>query len=227
MKKILLLLVTLVSVLTLAGCNDVCVGTDCADDDVVTVTQPEVEGLIFYDHINGHGVVVEDHNAFILFEEELQGWVKYQVAYLSCTCRPSDVNYWNVIYIEVNKYTDDVRLISFSQDDPNSTHPYTPGLWGDSSPTPGGKYMEDFAEQYIPWLIGKTMEDLDGISVFTNEDYHGILNTKTIDDATYTDPDTNEEIDLIDDFAGSSVSTNNMLRIVKSILEHHEENYGR
>ena len=187
----------------------------------------DVEGILYYDHLNGHGDVVEDHVAYILFEEEMQGFVKYQVAYLSCTCRPADVNFWNVIYIEVNKYTDDVKYISFSLDDPLSSHPYTPGLWGDSSPTPSGKTLEDFTEQFIPWFTGKTMEDLEGLYVFTNETYHGITNDKTIDDAIWTDPDTSTDVDLIDDFAGSSVSTNNMLRIVKTILDYHEEEYGR
>lgn len=321
MKKLLLVMLTFLAVITLSACSDICIGTDClveeeeeiivtdeelADeaietlfmDSIVianlsltdehetydvtwesdnesyfaidgTVTRPdadtgnvlvtltatltvgeatatkefevtviaeapeataEVEGLIYYDHINGHGDVVTDHVAYILFEEEMLGFVKYQVAYLACTCRPADVNFWNTMYIEVNKFTDDVNFISFGYDDPTSGHPYTAGMWGDSSPTPSGKTKEDFAEQFIPWFFGKTMEDLDGINVFKDtsvESYFGITNDKAIDDATWTDPDTGDVIDLIDDYNGSSVSTNNMLRIVQSILEYHEEYYGR
>lgn len=231
MKKLLLVMLTLFAVVTLSACSDVCIGTSCiteeptenpgetpdeCEDPGTGTEQPTLDGILFYDHINGHGDVVEDHVAYLLFEEEMQGFVKYQVAYLSCTCRPADVNFWQVMYIEVNKFTDDVKVISFTQDDPSSSHPYTAGLWGDSSPTPTGKTTEDFHNEFIPWLLGKTIEDFDGISVFTNDDYHGIQNTTTI-----------AETDLIDSFAGSSVSTNNMIRIVKTILEYHEEEYGR
>lgn len=224
MKKLLLVALTLFAVVTLSACSDVCIGTSCVtgevdNEDPGNGTTEPLEGVIYYDHLNGHGDVVEDHVAYILFEEEMQSFVKYQVAYLSCTCRPSDVNFWQVMYIEVNKYTNTVKVISFTQDNPNSDHPYTAGLWGDSSPTPTGKTTEDFAEDFIPWLVGKSLADFDGISVFTNDvndpegRYYG-LNTVTID-----------EQDLIDSFAGSSVSTNNMIRIVKTILEYHEEQY--
>ena len=47
-----------------------------------------------------------------------------------------------------------------------------------------------------------------------NFDYHGILNTTAI-----------AEQDLIDGYAGSSVSTNNMIRVMKSLLEYHVEKY--
>ena len=85
-------------------------------------------------------------------------------------------------------------------------------MWGDSSPTPAGKSLENFEDEFIPWLVGKTLDDLDGISVFTNDDYYGTQNTTTID-----------EQDLIDGYAGSSVSTNNMIRVMKALLEYHEE----
>lgn len=234
MKKLLLLILTLFAVVTLSACSDVCIGTSCIEEPIEvdedcedTETEATLENVIYYDHINGHGDINENHEAFILFEEEMLAYVKYQVAYLSCTCRPSDVNYWQVMYIEVNKYTNDVKLISFTHDDPTSTHPYTAGLWGDSSPTPGGKTLEDFTEEFIPWFIGKSMEDFQGISIFLNEEYltSGIENTVEITDAIYTDDESNE-INLIDDYAGSSVTTNNMLRIVKSILAFHEENYN-
>ena len=87
-------------------------------------------------------------------------------------------------------------------------------MWGDSSPTPAGKTLENFEAEFIPWLIGKSLEDLGGISVFTNAQYFDILNTTTI-----------AEQDLIDGYAGSSVSTNNMIRVMKVLLEYHEENY--
>lgn len=231
MKKLVLLIAALVLVLTLSACSDLCIGTECITGEVQEPTDnpddptdcpedpdsssDEPSNAIYYDHINGHGTVVEDFAGYLLFEYEMRDYVKYQVTYLSCTCRNPDINYWQVMYIEINKSTNTVRTISFSEVfDVSTGHDYTPGMWGDSSPTPGGKYLEDFETDFIPWLVDKSLADLDGISVFTNDDYHGIQNTTNI-----------AETDLIDDFAGSSVSTNNMIRITKSMLEYHEENY--
>ncbi len=184
-------------------------------------TGSTVENMIVYPHINGHGVIKEDQVGFVLFEEEMLGYVKYQVTYLSCTCRNSDVNYWQVMYIEISTTDNSIRRISFDADKESGAHTYTAGMWGDSSPTPGpsgnysdGKYYQDFVDDFFPWLVGQTPESLDGITVFTNENYHGVQNTKTID-----------EQNLIDDFAGSSVSTNNMIRVIHAMFDYHIENY--
>ena len=78
------------------------------------------------------------------------------------------------------------------------------------------KSYEDFVNDYIPWLVGQTPESLEGITLFSNEAYHDVpQNTQTIDDQ-----------DLIDSFAGSSVSTNNMIRIVHAMFEYHIKNYS-
>ena len=116
-------------------------------------------------------------------------------------------------YVEINLYTNDIRFLSFDLD---SGGHYSPGTWGDSNPIPyTGKTLEDFETEFIPWLTGKSLSDLEGISVFSNEEYHGIQNTTNI-----------LEQDLIDSFAGSSVSTNNMIRVMKALLEYHEEKYN-
>lgn len=212
MKRLLSLFAVLCLVSVLSACSDLCVGSEC---EVGGNNNASLDNMIFYDHINGHGEVVEDHEAFVLFEYKLRDFVKYQVTYLSCTCRNPNINYWQVAYVEINLTTNDIRTISYDTVyDVSTGHDYTAGMWGDSSPTPNGKYLEDFKTDFIPWLIGQDSSTLDGISVFTNDDYNGIKNTASI-----------AETDLIDDFAGSSVSTNNMIRIMKSLLEYHEENY--
>jgi hypothetical protein len=234
MKKLVLLISTLLIAFTLTACDDACVGAECIltaevgnDEpcepvdpvDPVEPVEPVcpveegtyVENAIPFIHINGEGHET-DKLAFLLFEYEARDYVKYQVSYLSCTCRSASVNFWNTAYIEINKYTNDVRYLSFGVE---SGGHYNSGMWGDSSPTPSGKTLGDFEADYIPWLIGQSLETLDGISVFTNADYHGVQNTTTI-----------PEQDLIDSFAGSSVSTNNMIRIVKEMLSYHEENYN-
>lgn len=249
MKKISLLAIVFLIVITLSACSELCVGTACItgepdedpiiidpvevdcevtpehEDCVVDPVDPVVTGLdnvLTYPHINGHGTINEDQNAFVLFEEEMLGYVKYQVTYLSCTCRNSDVNYWQVMYIEISTTDNSIQRISFESDKEEGAHTYTAGMWGDSSPTPGpsgdysdGKYYEDFVTDFFPWLLGQTPDSLDGITVFTNDEYHGVLNTQTID-----------REDLIDDFAGSSVSTNNMIRIIHAMFDYHIENYS-
>ncbi len=86
---------------------------------------------------------------------------------------------------------------------------------GDSDPIPSGNELttQDFEEGFIPWLEGKTLSDLDGIEVFTNAEYAGgIKNTKPI-----------EEQDMIDLYAGASVTTNNMIRVMKILLEYQKQ----
>jgi len=161
-------------------------------------------------HINGLGYE-QVYPFTIQFEYEVETYVKYQITYLSCNCREADSNYSQVAYVEINKTTNDIKFLSFNQD---SAAMYTPGTWGDSNPTPSGKTYTDFETDFIPWLVGKSLDDLEGISVFTNASYHGIENTTTITDT-----------DLIDDFAGSSVSTNNMIRVIKELLLYHETTY--
>lgn len=212
MKKMLLLMGSFLVLLTLSACSDLCIGPECVTGETGNGGGTEVEGVLSFEHINGEGVLVE-RPFYVLFEYEARDFVKYQVSYLSCTCRNANVNYWQVAYVEINKNDGSIQTISFGQDGEDGH--YTAGMWGDSSPTPTGHTLQDFEERFIPWLVGKSLEDLDGISVFTNENYHGVVENET----------QIENQELIDDFAGSSVSTNNMIRAMKRLLEYHNENY--
>lgn len=217
MKKLVLLIAVIAVVFSLSACDEVCVGAECITGEVETTG--EAENLLPYTHIDGHGTQTEKQG-YLLFEIATRDYVKYQVAYLSCTCRPAVYNYFQVMYIEVNIGDNTVNYISFENDGEDGH--YHPGTWGDSMEIPrygdeslGTVAYETMVEDFIPWLVGKTSADLDGISVFTNETYHDEV-TNTTDIA---------ETDLIDEFAGSSVSTNNMIRIVKEVLAYHEAKY--
>jgi len=211
MKKLLLLITTLFIVLTLSACSDICIGAGCIGDDGSSAATTDF--MIQFTHISGEGAETEKYG-YLMFEEPVQEYVKYQIAYLSCTCRSQLVNYWQVAFVEINKYTNDIRTISFNQDGEDGH--YTAGLWGDSDPTPAGKTLVDFETEFIPWLVGQSLSSLEGISIFTNANYHGLVqNTVNIDDQA-----------MIDDYAGSSVSTNNMIRVMKALLEYHETNYN-
>lgn len=200
MRKVVVLLLLVVVSFGLFACKDS--GSE------------ENSNILKFDHLNGHGDVVE-RNAYLLFEYEMRDYVKYQIAYVACTCRAPEVNYWKVAYVEISKKDNSIKTISFRQD---GTGHYTAGFWGDSNPVPSGNMptLEDFEEKFIPWLIGKKLTDLEGIEVFTNDVYTGgeIKNETTI-----------AETDLIDFFAGASVTTNNMIRVMKVLLEYHEQHY--
>jgi len=200
MRKVVVLLLLVVVSFGLFACKDS--GSE------------ENSNILKFDHLNGHGDVVE-RNAYLLFEYEMRDYVKYQIAYVACTCRAPEVNYWKVAYVEISKKDNSIKTISFRQD---GTGHYTAGFWGDSNPVPTGNMptLEDFEEKFIPWLIGKKLTDLEGIEVFTNDVYTGgeIKNETPI-----------AETDLIDFFAGASVTTNNMIRVMKVLLEYHEQHY--
>lgn len=202
MKK-LLLVVTLMTALFLGACSE---------------SPVEVEPLSYtnlkWPHIDGHGKETM-FDAPVLFEYEMRDFVKYQVSYLSCTCRAPKDNYWSTVYYEIDKNTGEVITMSF---DMESTDHYIAAFWGDSSPIPDtGVTYEDFKSDFIPWLKGQTLDDLEGINIFYDDTpavYSEFANTKPID-----------EPEMIDAYSGSSVSTNNMIRITKAVLEYHQETY--
>jgi major membrane immunogen (membrane-anchored lipoprotein) len=203
MKKIGLFVLALILSLTLVACGD-------------TDTKEKVTSLTILDwfHLDGHGAE-STFEAPILFEYEARDFVKYQVAYLSCTCRAPRENYWSVVYYEIDKNTGEVLMMSY---DYESTDHYITAFWGDSSPIPDtGVTYEDFKSDFIPWLEGKTLDDLEGINIFYDNApsvYSAFANTKTIG-----------EPEMIDAYSGSSVSTNNMIRITKALLAHHKATY--
>lgn len=210
MKKLFSLIAFMILSLVLVGCE----GTDNGGNDTNGRPQDAKVQLLQFPHLDAYGNVVM-RDMVILFEFELRDFVKYQVAYVSCTCRSPRVNYWSVAFFTISKQTGEVLSLTFSEDD---TGGYRAGMWGDSDPIPGtGKTYQDFRSYFIPWLVGQTYADLQGINIFfddTPSQYAAHANTTTIN-----------EPELIDAFAGSSVTTNNMIRVTRTLLQHHQERY--
>lgn len=150
--------------------------------------------------------------AFVNFKYTARNYIKYQITYLSCTCRSADVNYWQTAYVELSlpdsgKIEDaEVKYLSFDQD---SAGHYLGGFWGDSNPTPAGATYEMFKEEYIPYFTGKTYSLISTLS--TQDD---------IDAADYSAGEGREALTL-DTFSGSSVSTNNIIRMLNAVFEYH------
>ena len=207
MKKFLLVLFLSLMTLTLIGCDNTEEATSQESEFDMTILR--------FPHLDGHGSEIMKDMP-ILFEYEMREYVKYQVSFVACTCRAPRDNFWSVAYFDIHKETGEILYMSFDED--SSGH-YQAGVWGDSSPIPETDltYEDNFKVDFIPWLVGKTFDDLDGINIFydiTPEVYADYANTKLIN-----------EPEMIDTYAGSSVSTNNLIRITKTLLEYHQEKY--
>ena len=167
--------------------------------------------IIPINHINGPR---DEHDfyAFVNFKYKARNYIKYQITYLSCTCRSADVNYWMTAYVELtlpdsgNIEDSKIRTLSFDYD---AEGHYLAGFWGDSNPTPAGNTYEEFKEQYIPFFVGKDYAYIKTLDV-----------VEDIDPALYAEGEGRENLTL-DTFTGSSVSPNNIIRMLNALYEYH------
>ena len=102
--------------------------TGCAGE-TAPAEEPEKYPTFEYTHFSSGGNA-ETYEAVILFEQSVSTFTSYQVAFVSCTCRDSLVNYYSVCYVELlnNKPSAEesaIRAITFGNNQ---------GLWGDSNP---------------------------------------------------------------------------------------------
>lgn len=224
MKKIFLLVSVLVLVATLSACGEdgLCVGPEClgavGTDDTADEYVAGQGYLVPFTHLNGEGHE-STNNAIILMEWPNTGdSVIYQVTYLSCTCRSADINFWNTVYLRIGKADGVINEISFDEIETIDGHHYYAGNWGDSSGNENQNFVtyEMFEADFFPWFIGKSLAELDGMSVWTNGTLYGDFSNSGGTQIDQT---------LVDEFAGSSVSTNNFLRVVIEMLHYHEDKY--
>lgn len=160
--------------------------------------------LLPYTHYASGGVA-QDVYAVILFENKNSTFTRYQVAFMSCTCRDAASNYRSVMYVELlnNKDTADeakVRQITFEGNDG-----YTTGLWGDSDPVHGRpdytrQYMD---ENFVQLLWGLTKADVDAWEGYGTQ-------LATVD---------------VDAVAGATVSTANVTSVLQALFDYHAQKY--
>ncbi|NMD38887.1 MAG: hypothetical protein GYA87_09450 [Christensenellaceae bacterium] len=152
---------------------------------------------------------------FVSFVYPARSYVKYQVSYISCTCRSADVNYWTTAYVDLtlpeSGLLDDaeIRTLSFGAD---GTGHYQAGFWGDSNPIPSGQTFDMINEQYIPYYVGKTYGQI--------KDFNTIAD---IDLADYQSGEGRSEFTL-DTWSGATVSVNNVLRMLQALIKYHGTN---
>lgn len=195
----LILLAALVALF--AGCDNADSSSSSDSEEPATETTQEatgipVENAFYFQHVDGHGNET-DMLAFVLFEYEQLRTVKYQVAYLSCTCRSAEVNYWSVAYVELNKSDGSIAHISYDRDAEDHYHA---GLYGDSEESWDGAPVEDLFGVYIEETIeGASQESINAI-----EPMHG--------DA--------------DAYTGATVTPNNAVRMLQGLFEYHNARYS-
>lgn len=174
-------------------------------------TKANQVAVIPFNHIDGPKE--EDlFYAFVPFKYVARSYVKYQVTYLSCTCRTADVNVWSTAYVELTlpssgKLEDaEVRTLSFDAD---STEHYLGGFWGDSNPPPTAPEAtyEKVKAEMIPYYIGKTYGQLMGYNTIA-------------DFQDYSEGEGRADL-TVDALTGATVSSNNILRIVQALFAYH------
>ncbi|MDD4123675.1 MAG: hypothetical protein WC123_07675 [Bacilli bacterium] len=174
--------------------------------------------IIPFKHINGHGDEW-DFFAFVAFQYQELLYVKYQVTYLSCTCRAANVNFWQTIYLELSLPASgdvkDSKIRKLTFDEVNvGNETYLGGFWGDSDPIPDSPITYEIIKQeFIPYLEGKTKSQVDAWSDIWD-----------IDISDYQQGDGRSSYDL-DKYVAATVSTNNIIRIVQAIFDYHGKKY--
>lgn len=167
--------------------------------------------VIPINHIDGPGN--EDlFYAFVNFKYVARDYIKYQITYVSCSCREASVNYWQTAYVELSLpesgNIEDAVFQNISFDKDTGDH-YLAGHWGDSDPIPNGTTYEDIKTEYISYFIDKTVGEVNGLSTI-----------KDIDLADYQAGEGRSEYTL-DGFSGATVSTNNIIRMLLAIGQYH------
>ncbi len=147
MGKTRLMLAKAASVAALALLLGGCAGTP-ASKVAVSAVPAGTERILPYTHIDGFGTP-SDTLAWISWEFEALDFVKYQIDYISCTCRPDSINKQSLLYVEVTKGGTGGKLRKVSFD-----------YWGDSPYMPDGTTREEIETNFMPKLPNKMAEGI-------------------------------------------------------------------
>ncbi len=155
-----------------------------------------LENAFYYTHVDGHKKETQIP-AVVLFEYEQLKTVRYQVAYIACTCRGPEVNYWSVANVEINKSDLTIDHISYYED---STEHYVAGMYGDSTESWDGTPVKELFDGFIQDnILGKSESYIDDY-----QPMHGNVDTYT----------------------GATVTPNNAMRMLQGLFEYHKEHYS-
>lgn len=160
--------------------------------------------LLPYPHFASGGVK-QNLYAAILFENSNSTFTRYQVAFTSCTCRDAASNYRSVMYVEMlntaaSAEEAKLRWLCFTDNEG-----YNVGVWGDSNPIHGqptytAEYMD---ENFVAPLVGLTKADFDAWGGYGTQ-VDGI------------------DVDAV---TGATVSTSNIMSVLRALFAYHAEKY--
>ena len=96
-------------------------------------TKANAVAVIPFSHIDGPKE--EDlFYAFVPFKYVARSYIKYQVTFISCTCRSADVNVWSTAYLELTTPSsgklDDAAIRTISFDADSRRNGYTRSTYG-------------------------------------------------------------------------------------------------
>jgi len=195
MKLKRLIAISLILIFTLCGC-----GTDTSEPENTAAEETAQFPTFTFTHFASGGTR-EEYTAVILFEQSNSTFTSYQVAYSSCTCRDSSVNYYTVCYVELlnNKDTPEdaaIRTITFGDNK---------GLWGDSNPN---YYISEYTQEYMDEHLVQSFVHATKAEV----DAWGGYGT---------------QIDCVDADAvtGATVSSSNLTSMLQGLFKYHTEHY--
>lgn len=195
MKKSGVIFILCSALLFATGCGSGSEETEREAAQTASSGAISVENAFYYTHVNGHREESQKV-AFVLFEYEQLESVKYQVAYIACTCRGPQVNYWSVMYVELSKNDGSVQFISWDAD---SSNHYTAGMYGDSVTTyegvPAWELLNSFVADNI---MGASQQDINAIQPMHGE---------------------------VDAYTGATVTPNNVVRVLQGLFEYHNNHY--
>jgi hypothetical protein len=105
--------------------------------------------------VDGFGTPT-DTAAWIAWEFEAQSYVKYQVAFTSCTCRQESVNERSLLFVEVAKAETGgkIRKVWYN-------------YWGDSPKFPSGVTRQDVEEGFVAKMVNQKLDTLDSIDTIS------------------------------------------------------------
>ena len=194
MKRYIAIALVLLCAMLVLGCGseEAAAGGEAAGSESGIL----VENAFKYTHVDGHGGEA-DYTAFVLFEYEQLRTIKYQVAYIACTCRGPEVNYWSVAFVEINKADNTIASMSFEEDD---TDHYVAGLYGDSFVSWDGVPVRELFDGFIvDEIIGASEEQIDAYQIMSGD---------------------------ADAYTGATVTPNNAMTMLQGLFEYHNANYG-
>lgn len=209
MKKLLnFMMVLLMGVSVASGCKKAEEPKEMTLEDLNAMLNDKVNmdmnlanavAVIPFNHINGPKNEWKFY-ALVNFEYPESTYVKYQVTFLSCTCRAARVNYWSTMYVELTTprklNNSKIQTLTFDLD---GTGHYTAGFWGDSNPIMDEATGTQIIATYDDYIDARKItvtigEDEDAIVYTLNYDENDVVTSLKGDGTTYEVEDNKVDI---------------------------------